>query len=274
MKTSAPGIAILVPRHRLITRITHWVNALAMALLLMSGLQILNAHPALYWGEGGFAPDRAWLDIYADAETPPQGIVRIGRTAYRTTGLFGVFRNGEQVVMKAFPGWLTIPSWRDLATGRRWHFFFAWILVLNGTLYLAHALATGHLTRDILPGMREVAPRHLACELWNHLRLRFPKGVAALAYNSLQKISYLAVILILAPLMVLTGMTMSPGLDAAFPWLLDLFAGRQSARSVHFIAANLLVLFFLAHMAALLAVGVRNELRSMITGRYRIEQAD
>lgn len=245
-----------------------------MAVLLMSGLQILNAHPALYWGETGFAPNRAWLDIYADAETPPQGILRIGHTAYLTTGLLGVFREGDQVVMKAFPGWLTIPSWRDLASGRRWHFFFAWVLVLNGALYLAHSSLTGHLTRDILPGLREIAPRHLARELWNHVRLRFPKGAAALAYNSLQKISYLAVILILAPLMVLTGLTMSPGFDAASPWLLDLFGGRQSARSLHFIAAGLLVVFFLAHMAALLAVGVFNELRSMVTGRYRIGQPE
>jgi thiosulfate reductase cytochrome b subunit len=262
--------AVAVPRHALVTRITHWTNALAMALLLMSGLQILNAHPALYWGENGFAPNRAWLAIYGDAENPPQGILRIGGTAYRTTGALGVFHNGDQLVMKAFPGWITIPSWRDLATGRRWHFFFAWVLVLNGALYLVHAVATGHFRRDILPKVAELGPRHLVRELWNHLRLRFPRGAAALTYNPLQKISYLAVILILAPLMVLTGLTMSPGFDAACPVLLDVFGGRQSARSLHFITANLLVLFFVVHMAALLAVGVWNELRSMITGRYRI----
>jgi thiosulfate reductase cytochrome b subunit len=276
MDTSA-GIldrAMSVPRHRLVTRLTHWTNALAMAILLMSGLQILNAHPALYWGKAGYAPNSAWLDIYGDTETPPQGILRIGRTSYRTTGLLGVFGSGDHLVMKAFPGWLTIPSWRDLATGRRWHFFFAWVLVLNGMAYLAHAAFTGHLRRDLLPNAGELAPRHLARDLWNHLRLRFPKGPAALAYNPLQKISYVFVILILAPLMVLTGLAMSPGFDAAGPWLLDLFGGRQSARSLHFIAANLLVLFFLAHMAALLAVGVWNELRSMITGRYRIDQPE
>ena len=126
----------------------------------------------------------------------------------------------------------------------------------------------------MLPDAGELAPRHLARDLWNHVRLRFPKGPAALAYNPLQKISYVFVILILAPLMALTGLAMSPGFDAASPWLLDLFGGRQSARSLHFIAASLLVLFFLAHMAALLAVGVWNELRSMITGRYRIEQSE
>lgn len=226
-----------VRRHSLVTRLTHWINVIAMGGLLMSGLQVLNAHPALYWGEASGHP---WLVLASHG----------GGTA--------------------IPGWLTIPSYRDLATGRHWHFLFAWVLVVNGFLYLGAALATRHLTGDIVPSLAELSPRRLAAELWHHLRLQFPKGAEALHYNPLQKIAYAGLILVLAPLVVLTGLTMSPGFDAIAPWLLDLFGGRQSARSLHFVAVNLILLFLVAHLGALLAVGVWNELRSMITGRYVI----
>jgi thiosulfate reductase cytochrome b subunit len=237
----APLRQVVVARHSVVTRLTHWINLVAMTGLLMSGLQILNAHPALYWGEAGYSPGLAW---------------------------FHVVTHGAKT---AFPGWITLPSFRDLATGRRWHFFFAWVLVVNGLIYLTAALLTRHLWRDLIPTRAELAPRRLAAELWHHLKLQFPQGEAARHYNSLQKLAYAAVILVVAPLVVLTGLTMSPGFDAILPGLLDVFGGRQSARSLHFIAANLLVLFVVAHLGALLAVGVWNELRSMITGRYTIK---
>jgi len=229
---------IAFKRHSLVTRLTHWINVITVTGLLMSGLQILGAHPALYWGE---ASNRAWLHIA---------------------------NHGGNM---AFPGWLTIPSYRDLATGRHWHFLFAWILVLNGLLYLIAAVFTRHLSRDILPSAAELSPRRLATELWHHLQLKFPRGEAARHYNPLQKIAYTGFVLVLAPLVVLTGLTMSPGIDAIAPWLLDLFAGRQSARSLHFIAVNLILLFVVAHLGALIAVGVWTELRSMLTGRYIIK---
>ncbi len=237
-----PGLrrTVFVARHSVVTRLTHWVNVVAMLGLLMSGLQILNAHPALYWGEGGFDPAHSWFHI------PTHG------------------------AQTAFPGWLTLPSYRDLATGRRWHFLFAWMLVINGAIYLLYSLVSRHLWRDLLPSAAELSPGRLAHELWQHLRLRFPEGEAARHYNTLQKLTYAGVVLLVAPLVVLTGLTMSPGFDAIAPFLLDLFGGRQSARSLHFIAVNLLVLFLIAHLGALLAVGVWNELRSMITGRYRL----
>lgn len=245
MDTSTDGLpglkTIVVPRHSAVTRVTHWVNVVAMVVLLMSGLQILNAHPALYWGEAGFTRAQGW---------------------------FQVVTHGTAT---AFPGWITLPSYRDLASGRRWHFFFAWLLVVNGLVYLIAALVTRHLWRDLIPMRRELSPRRLAGEIWHHLKLQFPTGEAARHYNSLQKIAYSGVVLVVAPLAVLTGLTMSPGIDAAAPFLLDLFGGRQSARSLHFIAANLLVLFVVVHVGALLAVGVWNELRSMFTGRYAIK---
>ncbi len=232
---------IAVPRHSVVTRLTHWLNVVAMIVLLMSGLQILNAHPALYWGEAGFSRALAWFHITSAGSAT------------------------------AFPGWITLPSYRDLATGRRWHFFFAWLLVVNGLVYLIGGLVTRHLWKDLIPQPAELRPRRLAAEIRHHLKLQFPKGEAARHYNSLQKIAYSGVVFVVAPLAVLTGLTMSPGMDAAVPWLLDLFGGRQSARSLHFIAANLLVLFVAVHLGALLAVGVWNELRSMFTGRYSIK---
>ena len=236
-----PDVKIVFRRHSLVTRVTHWVNVVAITGLLLSGLQILVAHPTLYWGE---ASGRAWLHIA---------------------------NHGGNM---AFPGWLLLPGHRDLATGRHWHFLFAWVLVINGLIYLLAALVTRHLTRDIVPSVAELAPRRLAADLWHHLRLQFPTGEAARHYNPLQKIFYAGVLLVVIPLVVLTGLTMSPGFDAVAPWLLDLFGGRQSARSLHFIGVNLILVFLVAHLGALLAVGVWNELRSMITGSYviRVEE--
>jgi thiosulfate reductase cytochrome b subunit len=154
--------------------------------------------------------------------------------------------------------------------GRNLHFLAAWILVLNGGLYLLASLAGGHLRRDLLPDRDQLAPGHLAREIADHARLRAPKGHEALRYNALQKIAYLAVILGLFPLMVLTGLTMSPGVTAAFPELFTLFGGRQSARTLHFVFACLLVLFLLVHVGQVFVGGAVNLTRSMITGRFTV----
>jgi thiosulfate reductase cytochrome b subunit len=262
-----------VTRHSMITRITHWLNAVAMTLLLMSGLQIFNAHPALYWAEAGFDPNSAVFAIGDSGdENNPRGWLQVGSLRLDTTGLLGVSNQGDALAVQAFPGWSTIPSWRDLSTGRRWHFFFAWVFVLNGLLYLSASIFTGHLRRDLFPRLAELSPRNIARSIWNHLRLRHPTGEAALRYNVLQKLSYVAVIFILIPMIALTGWAMSPGLNAAVSWLPELLGGRQSARLLHFVAANLLVLFVVVHLLALLSVGVWNELRAMVTGRYVVPE--
>ncbi|MEK9833864.1 MAG: cytochrome b/b6 domain-containing protein, partial [Rhodospirillaceae bacterium] len=136
-----------------------------------------------------------------------------------TTGLFGVSRDSDgDVRVIAMPGWATIPSNRDLATGRRWHFFFAWLFVANGLVFVAASLLNGHLRRDLLPERRELGPSHVLHDIWNHVRLRLPKGEAAKRYNVLQKVAYLGVGLLLI-VMVLTGLTMSPGMNASMPWM-------------------------------------------------------
>ena len=263
----------LVDRHTRVTRLTHWINLLCVAVLLMSGLQIFNAHPALYLGQSGSDTERAAFEIGAGSSGggPPAGFVRIGSSKFKTTGILGVSRNGSgEVVQRGVPRWVTLPSWRDLAMGRRWHFFFAWAFVANLLAYLVATIASGHFWRDLLPSGEQLRPRALLKDLANHLRLKFPRGEAARGYNPLQKLTYLGVIFVLLPLMILTGLAMSPGMDAILPWLVDLFGGRQSARTIHFIAAGLIVVFIFVHVAMVLLAGPVNELRAMITGRFAI----
>src|SRR5687768_18160523 len=188
---------VLVRRHSGVTRITHWLNVLAVSLLLMSGLQIFNAHPALYWGHDS-AFDRPWLSMsMQEVGGEPRGVTTLGGARFDTTGVFGW--SGEQ---RGFPAWATIPSWRSLADGRRWHFFFAWLFVINGLVYLAWSLIDGHLRRDLLPTRAQLSPRHILHEIATHARLKFPKGEAARTYNVIQKTTYLVVILVLLPLML------------------------------------------------------------------------
>jgi thiosulfate reductase cytochrome b subunit len=222
--------ARLIRRQKLATRITHWIWAMCLFFLLMSGLQIFNAHPALYLGDqSGFSYDNAIFEI------------------------------------EGFPSWLTIPSTQDLATGRVIHFFFAWILVLTLAVWLVASLRNRHLRKDLVPRARDA--RNLLPDIRDHLRLNF---IHAVRYSPLQKLAYGGVLFVLFPLIILTGLSMSPGMNAVLPWLPELFGGRQSARTVHFAVMVLLVLFFIVHMAMILLAGPLNELRSIITGRYRL----
>jgi Ni/Fe-hydrogenase b-type cytochrome subunit len=255
-------------RHRLPVRLWHWLNALVIFVMLMSGLMIFNAHPRLYWGHYGANADPAWLEIGSDAA---DGYLRVGALQVTTTGLLGRWTDSDGAVKRrAFPGWATIPSRYDLAGAREWHFAFAWLLVVPGLLFWLWAFAARHVQRDLAPTREELAPRHVWQDIKDHARLRFATGEAARRYNILQKASYLAVIFLLLPLAVLTGLAMSPSMDAAWPWLIDLLGGRQSARSLHFIAAMLILAFIIVHLLMVLLAGPINELRSMITGRYRL----
>jgi thiosulfate reductase cytochrome b subunit len=251
----------LVRRHRLVTRLWHCSNAFSVIVMLMSGFMIFNAHPHLYWGQYGANFDRSWLDILP-------GHVRIGPITIPTPGVLGVVPPGGRFV--AFPPWLTIPSHYDLAGARQWHFAFAWALVVPGLLFWLWGFAARHFQRDLAPRAAELTPRHLWHDIREHARLRFPTGPAAARYNILQKLAYGAVLFVLLPGAVLSGLTMSPGMDAAWPWLLDLFGGRPSARSIHFLCAMGLSAFILIHLLMVLLAGPFNELRAMITGRYRL----
>lgn len=262
----------LVKRHRLSTRIWHWTNALTLLVMLMSGLMIFNAHPRLYWGEYGANLDAPWLEIGANDRG--EGMLKAGGLAVETTGVLGVWTDAKgKVRRRAFPGWATIPSNYSLADARLWHLAFAWILALGLLLYLPWSLINGHLRRDIHITAAEWRPSHIWHDIKEHARLRFPTGAAALKYNILQKLAYAGVLFVLLPLMIVTGLAMSPGTDAWLPLVTELFGGRQSARSIHFICAFALVGFFLIHIAMVVLAGPINEVRSMITGRYRLPKA-
>ena len=171
---------------------------------------------------------------------------------------------------RGFPRWVTLPSWRDLALGRRWHFFFAWAFVANLLVYLVAGLASRHFWRDLLPSQRAAAAARSSPGYRQSSAAEISARRGSAALQPLQKLTYLGVIFVLLPLMILTGLAMSPGMDAILPWLVDLFGGRQSARTIHFIAASLIVLFVFVHVAMVLLAGPVNELRAMITGRFAI----
>jgi thiosulfate reductase cytochrome b subunit len=267
----------VIYRHSLAVRMTHWINVLVISLLLMSGLQIFNAHPRLYWGQYGADADHPFIEMTAKngQSDHPIGITTIAGHSFQTTGLFGVSTSADnQPIVRGFPHWMTLPGDRNLAVGRRWHFFLAWLFVANGLIYLLFGLFNGHFRRDLAPTAQQLTPRHILANIWDHIRLKHPLGEEAKSYNILQKFAYLAVVFLILPVMVLTGLTMSPGMDATLPGLLTLFGGRQSARTIHFITANLIVLFVLVHVAEVIIAGVWNEIRSMITGRYVIKSEE
>lgn len=260
----------VIYRHSGPVRVTHWINVAVLLVLLMSGLQIFNAHPALYFGSKSVFDDPVLSMRAVQAEGEPKGITTLFGYSFDTTGLFGLGGGDETGYQRqGFPWSWTLPGYRSLAMGRRWHFFFAWLFLINGLAYLVWSLGSGHLRRDLAPSGKEL--KHIGASVAEHARFHFPKGDEAKRYNVLQKLSYLIVALILLPLMLLTGLAMSPGMDAAFPVLLDVFGGRQTARTIHFVSASLIVIFVAVHIFMVLVSGVWNNLRSMITGRYVIE---
>lgn len=259
----------VIYRHAFLVRLTHWVNALAIFILVGSGLNIFNAHPRLYWGSKGDQYDPAWLSI--DSLAGPggmtRGVTRIGWLRFDTTGVLGWSQSHGHWMARAWPTWITIPRFQDLADARHWHFMFAWILVINGLIYLAWSLSARHVQRDLWPTWSDL--RAIPRSVLDHLRLKHPTGEEAKRYNVLQRLAYLGLIL-LAVGMVMTGLTLSPGIDAFAPWLLNVFGGRQSARSLHFIFASLIALFIVVHLVEVVLAGPINEVRSMITGRYTV----
>jgi thiosulfate reductase cytochrome b subunit len=235
----APGTVIR--RHSAATRIWHAINALAMFVMIGSGIGIFKAHPRLYWGVAGANFDTPWT------------------------------------ALDAWPAWsvslinlLTIPTSYNLAMSRRWHLFFALVMAFSLLGFLVVSLLNRHIQRDLRLRARELSAAHLIADVKAHLVFRFhdPEGPAA--YNIFQKLSYILVLFVLLPLVILTGLAMSPGMNAAWPWLLDMFGGRQSARSLHLIAFVGLTLFTVVHLVLVILAGPINEMRSIITGRWKV----
>ncbi|HEU4820965.1 MAG TPA: cytochrome b/b6 domain-containing protein [Qipengyuania sp.] len=216
-------------RHAFSTRVWHWLNLICVVILFMSGLTISNAHPWLYWGEAGFAPEEAWL-----------AVVR-------------------------FPDWMTIPGYYSLAMARDWHILLAWPFALLLLFAWATMLANRHFARDIATARREWRWTNVRSDIAAHLKLDFDHGAGK--YNFLQKLSYGLVMGVILPGMVLTGIAISPGMGPSFGWLVELLGGRQSARSLHFILAFTLLGFLIVHVALVLLSGPWGQMRAMITGK-------
>ncbi|MAZ16298.1 cytochrome b/b6 domain-containing protein [Oricola sp.] len=262
--THPAGDRPLIYRQTIWTRLTHWIWAISLFFLLLTGLQIFNARPDLYLGQqSGFGFDNSVLSIRAvNSDSGPRGVTTVFGQDFDTTGFLG-YSGGRA---RGFPAWATIPSGQDLATGRVVHFFFAWILVGTLLVWLVAAILSGHLRRDIIPRGKDF--RNLGRDIRDHARFRFHHTGR---YNTLQKLSYFGVLIIALPLMIATGLAMSPGMNAAIPFITDIFGGRQSARTIHFAVMLALVAFFFIHILMVVAAGPINELRSIVTGWYRTE---
>jgi Ni/Fe-hydrogenase b-type cytochrome subunit len=217
-------------RHALATRLWHWLNVICIVVLFMSGLNISNAHPRLYWGDWGFAPEQAWLHL------------------------------------PRYPGWMTIPDYYSLAAARDWHVLFALVFAFGLTAFMLASLLNGHFRRDLATRLADWAPRHVWADMREHLKFNFEHRSGK--FNFLQKAAYAKVIFLVLPLMIFTGMAISPAMNATFPWLIDIFGGRQSARSIHFLCAWALVLFMVGHVLLVLLSGPVKQMRDMITGGH------
>jgi thiosulfate reductase cytochrome b subunit len=271
IRAARPATSYLYDRHAWPVRVMHWVNVLSLALLLMSGLMIFNAHPALDWGESSYTGRPSVFEITNRRDGSGQlvGVTRVFGREFDTTGVLGVSAGpGGTSTPIAFPSWITVPGTYSLAAGRLWHFFFAWLLVLNGVAYVTYAIVSRHLQRDLLPTRLDW--RHIGRSVRDHIAFRHPKGEEAKRYNVLQKLAYLVVIFVLLPLIILAGWAMSPWLDSLATGWVGWLGGRQSARTIHFIVAWLLVGFVAIHVFEVAISGAWNQLRSMVTGRYRV----
>ena len=268
---SSPNPAAPYLRHRLPIRLMHWINVVALTVLLMSGLNIFDAYPELHWGRSSYNGREPVLVITSEPGPGdvPRGITRVLGHTFDTTGWLGWTRGptGEHEA-RAFPSFMTIPDGRWLAMARSWHLFFAWVLLINGTLYLAYSLASRHLSHDLVPDRRDW--RSIGASIRDHLRFRHATGEAATRYNVLQKLAYLAMILVVLPLAIITGLGMSPWANSILTGWVDLLGGRQSARTIHFVCAWTIVAFVAIHVFQVIVTGLWNNLRSMITGRYRV----
>jgi len=221
------GEARPVTRHSPLVRITHWITAIAFLCLVVSGAAILLAHPRLYWGETGA-------------------------------------RSGPSLIDLPLPFVLDVPI---RGPGRYLHFLAAWITLFTGLIYVISGLFTRHFRRHLLPEKSDLSWKQIREVILRHLRFERPPKEEALTYNLLQRLTYLLVIFVLFPLMFWTGLAMSPAVTSVFPTIVTIFGGQQSARTIHFFAASLLVLFFLIHILMVCLAGFVVRTRAMITGR-------
>ncbi|HEX3684130.1 MAG TPA: cytochrome b/b6 domain-containing protein [Bryobacteraceae bacterium] len=236
LDSAAPALTV-APRHAAVVRITHWITTVCFVALLVSGIEIVTSHPRFYWGETGnvLTPALFQLPIPASRSTVPTG--------------YGY-------VLPDQNGW-----------SRYLHFEAAWGVVLTGCVYVLFGWIRGHFRRDLLPARTDLSWRALGREFAGHLRFRPASEAGAGSYNLLQRLTYGCVIFVLFPLVIWTGLAMSPAIASAFPAAVTVLGGQQSARTLHFFVSVLLSLFLLVHITMVCLAGFRSRMRSMITGR-------
>jgi thiosulfate reductase cytochrome b subunit len=224
-------------RHSALVRVTHWITTLCFLALLVSGVEIVISHPRFYWGETGndLTPTLFKLPIPASRALVPTG--------YR-------------YVLPDQNGW-----------SRYLHFQAAWVVVFTGLLYIISGFFAGHFRKNLFPQRVDFSWRAFSMEIANHLRFKRPSEEEAWSYNALQRLSYLFVIFFLFPLVIWTGLAMSPAFVSAVPAAVNVLGGQQSARTLHFFVSLALVLFLLVHVVMVFLAGFASRMRAMITGR-------
>jgi thiosulfate reductase cytochrome b subunit len=210
-----------------LVRVTHWIQTLSFIALVLSGIAILLAHPRLYWGETGAVGTPSLIDL-------------------------------------PLPFVLDVPI---RGPGRYLHFLSAWVFVLTGMLYVLSGLFTRHFRRNLVPSKTDFGWKPILRVVSNHVRLKRPSEEESRSYNVLQRLTYLSVVFLLSPLIIITGLAMSPAVTSVFPVIVNVFGGQQSARTIHFFVSVALVLFLLVHIAMVCLAGFKNRMRAMITGR-------
>ncbi|HEY5084379.1 MAG TPA: cytochrome b/b6 domain-containing protein, partial [Rhizomicrobium sp.] len=230
------------PRHSAWVRVTHWLTVVAFTALLITGAEIVISHPRFYWGETGNVTMRPWFTIPIPSSR-------------------GTVPTGYGYVMPDANGW-----------GRYLHFEAAWLLVITALVYGIYSLASGHLRENLLPGRSGRNWQAYRDVLMKYVRRAPPDAAEAGAYNVVQRAAYMAVIFVLFPAVIWTGLALSPAFNSAFPFFVDVLGGRQSARTLHFIISGLLVLFLVVHVAMIYLAGFRSRMRTMITGHAASSQ--
>jgi thiosulfate reductase cytochrome b subunit len=237
MCTIPPRAELERSRHSTIVRVTHWLTVLSFLALFVSGTEILISHPRFYWGETGnvHIPALFILPIPSSRDMVPTG--------------YGY-------VLPDQNGW-----------SRYLHFEAAWLLVFTGFFYVSSGIFRGHFRKNLFLAASDLSPKKLAADFARHLRFRRPIEEEAWTYNALQRLTYLFVVFVLFPLVIWTGLAMSPAIESAFPAAVIVLGGRQSARTIHFFVTVILVLFVFVHVLMLCLAGFRNRMGAMISGR-------
>jgi thiosulfate reductase cytochrome b subunit len=218
-----------------VVRVTHWVTFVCFIALVITGAEIVISHPRFYWGETG------------NVNMKPLFTIPIASSR-------GSVPTGYGYVMPDGNGW-----------GRYLHFEAAWVVVLTGLVYGIAGLVSGHFRKDLWLGRGEWSWRAYWDVMARYLRRGPPREKEARSYNVMQKAAYLGVILVLFPLVIWTGLALSPSFNSAFPFWVNVLGGRQSARTLHFLVSGALVVFLVVHVAMVAMAGFWSRTRAMIT---------